>query len=201
MVGLNLCMQVDVEPPVSLGKRPKARWYLLAVLSAFAAVGCLVASVVTAVWQDKANLRLPEGQVKLTQSHRYDVYGQAGTGDRVVCDFTPLTGGAPFTETFVVPRPRHDHFPRHRHVFLRWTNQLGTFAAPQTGTDRMQCTATGASTSASAGTGKVIYSGATQEPYGYVNVLIWATVLLGAFTILWPMFVFTRRRRARPVTG
>jgi hypothetical protein len=50
-------------------------------------------------------------------------------------------------------------------------------------------------------TGKVIYSGAAQEPYGYVDVLIWATVLLGAFTVLWPMFLFGRRRRTRMFTG
>lgn len=193
MVGLNLGMQVDSVRPATGGRRPRARWYLLALLSAFAAVGCLVASVVTAVWQDKANLGLPEGQVKLTQSRHYEVYGQAETGDRVACDFTPLTGGEAFTQSFVVPRPSHEHFPQHRHVFLRWTNQVGSFAAPQTGTDRMQCT--------DAETGKVIYAGAIQQAYGYVDVLIWATVLLGAFTVLWPAFLFTRRRRTRVFTG
>lgn len=58
-------MHAEYRPPIRLPKRPKARWYLLALLSTLAAAACLVAGIATAIWQDSDNLDLPAGQVKL----------------------------------------------------------------------------------------------------------------------------------------
>lgn len=180
-----------VTTPTRPVKRPKARWYLLSVLGLLLALGFFTAGLAATAVNAANTPSTQHGQITLIAGKKFDVFGETSVGDRVSCTFTTVTGGAAFTEHFVVPR-QHDSYKKNQHHFLRRhlglaQNLLGSFTAPRSGRFLLHC----------ANAYKTVNASADEAPPAYIYALFFAALGFATSAVGWTIFLIVRRRRFR----